>query len=144
MQNKTRWHLQTWHARRRRLGSRRYQNPNSIDIRRILSRFRMCITMSVYQGYMTYKILCTVNTQRTSRQDAIITIRLYLAFLVRHWRLKKLSAQHFSTLIFKFVYWWMERAWLAIHVREVIPLCISKCIIDYVPSIHNIRQDKIQ
>ena len=26
-----------------------------------------------------YDILCTVNTQHTSRQDAIITIRLYLA-----------------------------------------------------------------
>jgi len=26
-----------------------------------------------------YNILCTVNTQHTSRQDAIITIRLYLA-----------------------------------------------------------------
>jgi len=26
-----------------------------------------------------YNLLCTVNTQHTSRQDAIITIRLYLA-----------------------------------------------------------------
>jgi len=26
-----------------------------------------------------YNVLCTVNTQHTSRQDAIITIRLYLA-----------------------------------------------------------------
>jgi len=26
-----------------------------------------------------YNILCTVNTQHTSRQDAIITVRLYLA-----------------------------------------------------------------
>jgi len=26
-----------------------------------------------------YNILCTVNTQHTSRQDAVITIRLYLA-----------------------------------------------------------------
>jgi hypothetical protein len=26
-----------------------------------------------------YTVLCTVNTQHTSRQDAIITIRLYLA-----------------------------------------------------------------
>jgi len=88
-----------------------------------------------------YNILCTVNTQHTSSQDAVIRIRLYLAtcfgrnrpssgqlrtilmysknitqwdpisllyvrviwdnFLVRHWRLKKISA-HFCTLIFNF------------------------------------------
>jgi len=29
--------------------------------------------------FKQYNILCTVNTQHTSRQDAIITIRLYLA-----------------------------------------------------------------
>jgi len=31
-----------------------------------------------------YNILCTVNTQHTSRQDAIITIRLYLATCFGH------------------------------------------------------------
>jgi len=30
-----------------------------------------------------YNILCTVNTQHTSRQDAIITIRWYLAYMFR-------------------------------------------------------------
>ena len=29
--------------------------------------------------YFLYNILCTANTQHTSRQDAIITVRLYLA-----------------------------------------------------------------
>ena len=32
-----------------------------------------------YNVFFLYNILCTVNTQHASRQDAIITVRLYLA-----------------------------------------------------------------
>jgi hypothetical protein len=33
----------------------------------------------ITEEHSLYNILCTVNKQHTSRQDAIITIRLYLA-----------------------------------------------------------------
>ena len=41
----------------------------------------MCILLLNRTQPNLYNILCTINTQYTSRQDAIITIRLYLAYI---------------------------------------------------------------
>ena len=50
---------------------------------------RMLLTVSAEWAialilFLLYNILCTVNTQHTSRQDAIVTIRLYLATCFGH------------------------------------------------------------
>jgi len=46
-----------------------------------------------------YNVLCTVNTQHTSRQDAIIKIRLYLATILRYSKNSILVYYFYYTLI---------------------------------------------
>ena len=50
----------------------------------------------------------TVNTQHVQRPDVLVQ-QAYI------W---------LSTFTFSFVYWWMDRAWLAANLKGTIPLCI--------------------
>jgi len=97
-----------------------------------------------------YNILCTANTQHTSRQDAIITIRLYLATCFGRNRpssgqLRTILRYSKSNILFllylNIVLSWPEggRLWLK-HVAKynlivIIASCLDACC---VLMVHNV------
>ena len=60
------------------LSSHRTQRPRRLCLILYHSRSQK-LQMTNFKFFFLYNILCTVNTQHTSRQHAIVTIRLYLA-----------------------------------------------------------------
>jgi len=97
-----------------------------------------------------YNILCTVNTQRTSRQDAVIIIRLYLATCFGHnWpssdQLRTVLRYSKNSILFllylNIVLSWPEDGRLRLkhvaryHLIVIIASCLDACCL---LMVHNI------